>query len=112
MPILYVYDFKVPVAARNNQAELMAFRWIRDSAKTKPKNISFADSLARELIDASNGTVSFYQLTDQAMTSLIKVAQYELLAKLPEPVRCSVTSLDILLSVLEKIVVPLIIWLR
>jgi len=49
--------FQVPVAARPNQAELMAFKWIRDSAKNKMKNVSFWTSLARELLDAANNTV-------------------------------------------------------
>lgn len=47
------------MAARPNQAELIAFNWLREVGKTKPKNISFWDNLARELVDASNNTVGF-----------------------------------------------------
>ncbi|KAF6019449.1 MRPS7 [Bugula neritina] len=48
--------YMVPIAAKPNQAELMAFCWLRDSAKNKPKFVSFWDALARELIDASQNT--------------------------------------------------------
>ena len=48
---------QVPVAASPKTSENHAFRWIRDSADNKDKTVRFWDSLAKELLDASQNTV-------------------------------------------------------
>jgi len=48
--------FQVPVPVSDNQATVLAFKWLIDAAEDKERTVRFYDKLTWEILDASNNT--------------------------------------------------------